>query len=335
MATPSIGRFVAVAAKVEGSYNDGTTTAAGGTDDVTIIDSSDPVGLNEQVITVQPHRSSFTQNVADMAGRSLWDVSLQGLVQGSGAAGAVANGFTGMSALWQAAGFTQTLNAGTSIVFTPSTYAAQKSVALKIETHGGFHSILGAYGDLEIFGSTALGKARWMWRGTGLYNATPTLATLSGVTAPDRAESILGATAIITPSDGSAYNLAGGFWVDSFRYRVNAQPVPVEALNATTGGVARLLYVDRAPTLDLTLVCEMGTTNLDYADLYGDKLHATVRHALSLTWGTTPNQFAMSWPTMQLRTIGKPTNKNGYRVQTLSYKVMHATAESESTFTIS
>lgn len=331
MATASLSRFVTCVAKVEGTYAT-DPTLAGGTDDVTLIDSSDPIGMNQQVIRVQPHRSSFTHNVKDMAGRTLWDVTLQGVLQGSGSLGAVANGWTGQSALFQSAGFTQTVNAGTSLVLTPSTRSAQKSAYIKLELDGVLHTIAGCYGDLDIFGSVDLGKVRWQYRGTGLYSA-PTAASISSVTAPDRAESCLGMTATITPSDGSAYAYADGLYLDGFRYKVNAASAPVDALNASYG-VARMLYVDRAPTLELTVVLDTASATLDYVDTYGDVLDSTVTHNISILWGTSPNKFKLLWPTAQLVSVGRPTTKKGYRVQTLSYKVMHATAETESTFTI-
>lgn len=330
VATLSTSRLVSAVAKVETTY--GTdVTPAGGTDDVTLIDSENPVSVQIGTQRIQPHTSSFTKTAKDLITTQLAQVSMQGLMQGPATLSTVDNGWNGQSALFQSCGITQTIaTPGTSdIVLTPSTKTALKSATVKVDLDGTVHALTGVYGTaLTLSADTATNvKPRWNYTGLGLYVA-PTITTLSGVTAPDRAQSVLGATASITPSGGGAYNAADGLILDAFSLSISPTVGQVTNVLDSTG-IERLLHVNRDPMLSITLAVDLQSgANLAYDDLFPD-LTGSVDHAVNILWGTTPGKWEITVPTAQLVGISPPSTKNGYRVVTLTYNLRHATANTE------
>lgn len=333
MATLSTSRLVAAVAKVESTYGDaiGTTNPAGGTDDVTIIDSENPIAVQIGTQRVQPHTSSFTKTAKDLITSQLAQVSMQGLMQGPATLATVDNGWNGLSAILQSCGMTVSVGTPGSgnITLTPSTKAALKSIGTKVDMDGVVHSLTGVYGTaLTITGDTGANvKPRWSYTGLGLYEE-PAIGTISGVTAPDRAYSCLGATCSITPSAGSAYNSANGLILDSFSLSISPTVGQVtDVLDST--GVNRLLHVNRDPTLSVTIAIDLNdSANLDYEDWHGDLIGST-DHAVNILWGTNPGKWEITVPTAQVIGISPPSTKNGYRVQTYTYNLRHATANSE------
>lgn len=333
VATLSTSRLVAAVAKVESAYGDaiGTTAPAGGTDDVTLIDSENPVSVQIGTQRVQPHTSSFTKTAKDLITTQLAQVTMQGLVQAPAALATVDNGWNGQSALFQSCGITQAVGTPGSgnITLTPSTKAALKSAGIKVEMDGALHNLTGVYGTaLTISADTATNvKPRWSYTGLGLYEA-PSLSTISGVTAPDRAESILGATATITPSGGAAYGNADGLILDGFSFSISPTVGQVTSVLDATG-IERLLHVNRDPTLSVTIAMDLrSAATVSYDDLFPD-LTGSTDHAVNILWGTAPLEWEITVPTAQLVAISPPSTKNGYRVITLTYNLRHATANSE------
>lgn len=330
MATLSTSRLVAMVAKVEATYG-ADPTLAGGTDDVTLIDSENPVSVDIGVQGVQPHTSAFTKTAKRLITTQLQTVRAQGKFNYPAALATVDNGWNGQSALFQSCGITVT--AGTpgsgNMTLAPSTKAALKSTYAKIEMDGVVHSVAGMYGtSLEISADTGSNVVpRWTYSGMGLY-AEPAIGTISSVTAPDRAASILDATCGITPSGGSAYNEADGLILDSFRLRIPVSVGQVNSVLAPTG-ISRLLHTDRDPMFEVTLAMDLNdSANLDYEDIHGDLIGST-DHALNILWGSSPGKFEITIPTAQLVGISAPSTKNGYRIITLTYNLRHATANSE------
>lgn len=330
MATLSTSRLVAMVAKVESTY--GTDSSpAGGTDDVTLIDSENPVSVSIGTQRIQPHTSSFTKTAKDLITTQLATVRCSGLMNYPATLATIDNGWNGMAALFRSCGITQTVGTPGSgnITLAPSTKAALVSATAKIDLDGVVHTVAGMYGtSLEIAADTGANvKPRWTYSGLGLY-AEPAIGTLSSVTAPDRASSVLDATCTITPSGGSAYNEANGLVLDSFRLRIPVSVGQVNSVLAATG-VAQLLHTDRDPMLDVTIAMELNdSANLDYEDIHGDLIGST-DHLVNILWGTNPGKWEITVPTAQLVGISAPSTKNGYRIVTLTYNLRHATANSE------
>jgi hypothetical protein len=177
--TLSRQRIAPVIAKVEATY--GTDPIpAGGTDDVLTIDTPVPYNPMFETFEFRPHGSTFTRQL-DIIGQRVGEFDVQFLLQGSGTRGTAAiNGFAGLGALLQCCAMTQTVNGGTSIVFTPSTIAAMKSTSIQMESNGALNEINGAQGNLTIRGDSRTAPTCRV-RGMGLYVA-PSLGSISGWT---------------------------------------------------------------------------------------------------------------------------------------------------------
>lgn len=330
MATLSTARLVAAIAKSESTY--GTDSSpAGGTDDVTIIESENPWSANIGTVRIQPHRKSFTHPAKDLITRQLADVRMSGLFQGPTTRGVLDNGTSGMVALFKAAGVHAALTTGANgvVTLTQATKAQTVSATVKLDLDGMTCNVLGMLGNgLEIFADvTSNPKPRWSLTGVGLY-AAPVIGTIGSVVAPDRAISILGGSASITPAGGSAYNCADGLILDSWRLRFAPAAGVVESMCSATG-VDSLISTDRNPMLECTIAVDTNdSANLDIEDVYAD-LVGSSEHAVALQWGADPYLTRLTAATAQVVSIAGPTTKNGYRVITLNYKLYSATPEGE------
>jgi len=329
MATLSKERNVKVLAEVEATYNT-SPTLAGGTDDVTVVDSPNPVTPNFGVVSQRPHSDSFTYTTKDQITTQLWNVALQFMMQGSTSrTGNTVNGFKGLSALLQSSGMTETV--GADIVFTPSAMSALKSAYCTVDTDGILHTIGGMVGNTIFRGSPETAGVICSYTGAGMYTA-PTLATTSGYVGPDRAQPFRSITGGIKPSGGTLYNPAAGLCFDSFEFNRGFSNANVICAGASTG-IAKIEGNDAMPTLQLIMALEKSATAgvLDYTDLYSD-LTSRVDHWVQFQYGSGTNIVQFDFPTAQLLNI-VPGVKNGYRIVTCTYKIRHATANSEFSIT--
>ena len=311
-------------------------TLAGGTDDVTLINSDDPIKPDFEGIPVRPHGASFTHTIKDIIGKRKTRVDCSFLMQGASVLPVTTtvpavNGFTGNMAAWKSCGCTVTAAASTTVTIKPSTVAALESVYTKIEENGILWAIAGMYGNIRMSGGTGQPGVVCAYSGTGKY-IEPTKATVSGFVGPDRSEPALSVTASITPSGGSAYNAADGLILDNFTLDLGTQVNDVDDITEATG-LEKLLFTDRRPTMQVVIAQDAHDTSaLDFDEIFGD-LTGRVVHAVSIAWGTTPNLFTLAGPTAQLINA-TPGSKNGYKTLTLDYFLQHATAETEWSITI-
>lgn len=335
MATLSRTRIKKALFKVEGTYGS-DPSPAGGTDDVLLINSDDPVRPDFEAIQVRPHGSSFTHTIKDIIGKRKVGVTVSALMQGAGilpvgTAVPAVNGFTGLMALWKAARCTVTAENSDTVHIRPSTIAALQSVYGKIEEDGILWTIAGMYGNMRMSGGPGQPGVLCQFTGTGKYTE-PADSTISGFVGPDRSEPFLGVTASITPSLGNAYDPGDGLVLDNFTFDTGTTINDVDDVTEATG-LDRLLMTDARPTAQLVIAQDGGNTaNLDFDEIYGDLTSRTV-HGLSIAWGTTPNRVTLAVPTAQLLNA-QPGSKNGYKILTLDYKCQHATAETEWNITI-
>jgi hypothetical protein len=247
------------------------------------------------------------------------------------------NGVNGLIALFKSAGLHNTNTSGggnPTISWAPATKAQTVSATVKVDLDGADCSVPGCFGtNLELFGDTGANvKPRWRYSGIGKY-IEPAIGTISGVTAPDRATSMLGATASITPSGGSAYTCANGLVLASWAVRFPATVGQVSSICQATG-IDSLIHADRNPSMELTLAVDLNdSANLDFEDIYGDMIGSTT-HLITLTWGTDPYKWKINVPTAELTNVSGTSTVNGYRVVTISYDLFHATANSEITIAV-
>jgi len=327
---PSRERICATVAKVETTY--GTdSTPAGGTDDVLAINSPNIVGFEASTFPFRPHGSSFTHR-KDIIGARWQPVNLTFLLQGSGTAGdKVVNGFSGQSALLRSAGLKETVSAGVSIVYTPAAIADIASATLKTDPGGGVtKAVTGLMGNIVFAGNPEAG-VECRYSGLGLYNA-PVMSALTGWTGgTNRAQPCYNISGSITPSGGSAYTGV----MDSFEWDLGIRVERIRDMNSATG-MKRTLFVDRAPTLRLTLATDLSTTdnNLQYDDIFGYLVNSTT-HDLAWTLGDGAGagmEAAFAFNDAQLIRISEGS-QNGYRTIQLQYKLQNATNEAEFTLT--
>lgn len=282
MATLSRSQILKCVAKVESTY--GTDpTPAGGTDDALLVESATPVQLNVGVVDLRSHTGSFTRRVSIPTTR-LYDVNCSWYVQGSGALGATANGWAGHGALIQAAAVTQTISAGTSITWAPSTIAALKSVTAYFYMDGVRYVVKGLVGTVSLSGRANDG-VRCNFRGQGLY-AAPDTTDISGYTGgTDRAQAFIGATITLTRSGGSPYNAAGGLVFEGFQFDTGTVVTPVmDATEAT--GIDTLLVTDRAERLRVDIALDAnGSAAKTFAHWHTDALSQTW-DVYSIKWGS-------------------------------------------------
>lgn len=324
--TPSIAQILQCVAKVETTY--GTDAApTGGTDDALLIDSPTPFTPNISFIRARDHGTEFTRRKGTPAKRK-YDVRVQFRTQGSGAAGATANGFSGQDALVQAAGITSTKNAGTSIVWTPAARASLKSATVWTSEDGVRRKSQGVYGTLTMSGAPD-GFVLSTFEGNGLYNAVEDGAngTISGYTGGTaRAEAFLNAAGTI--NNGSSMTS----WVfDSFTFRTGSTNGDVDDANSSTG-LNRLIFTDRDPDVEIVVMLDTDSSATIPFKTFEANLLAQTTHALTFSWGTTPNKCTVSIPTAQLAGL-RPDVKNGYRIARVQYVAQHATNNSEFSFT--
>lgn len=323
--TPSRQRIAPMVAKVESSYAV-DPTPAGGTDDVLAIESPTPYNPEYERFEFRPHGSTFTRQL-DIIGQRVGTFDAQCLLQGSGTRGTAAiNGFAGMSALLQCCGITQTVNASTSIVFTPSTIAALKSATIYFEANGALNKVNGAYGDLTIRGDPRSAPTCRV-RGLGKYVA-PALGTISGwVGGTNRAVANLGVSGTI--NNGAAYTPV----FLSYEFNTGNQIDRLPDMNDSTG-LKSLVFGDRNPTLRISVALDTdGAAGVAYSEWFADIVSQTP-HALAWSVGTaTGNTIAFSFPTAQPIAV-RHTGVASVNALDLTYKIQHAAAESEFSITV-
>lgn len=339
MAELSRSRLLTCVAKVESAW--GTdSTPAGGTDDVTVIESENPWSPNIERVAIRPHTASFTKQVKSAIGSQLAGVSLQGLLQGPSTRGTPDNGTAGMIALFNACGLHETNTTGVSgtVSFAPATVAQATSATVKMAGENILWSAPGFFGtSLTLSGDTSNNiKPRWAVQGIAKYvEPAITSGGIASVTAPDRAVSALGGTASITPSGGNAYSCATTPALELLSWSVNfsATVGQVRSVCASTG-ISQLIHADRTGTMSLTMALESDdSATLDYEDIHGDLIGQTT-HLVTLTWGTDPYKWKINVPTAELASISPPTTINGFRAVTITYDLFHATANSEITIAV-
>lgn len=322
MPTPSVAEILQCVAKVETVYGQ-DAAPVGGTDDALLYESSTPVNMDASVIRGKDHGTEFTHRKATVGMRANnWRA--QWRMQGTGALGATANGFSGQAAIAQCCGITQTLNAGTSIVWTPAARAALKSASIWFAEDGERTKLQGCYGSLTLSGDPE-GFVLANAEGLGKYNDPEDGANgvISGyVGGASRSEAFLNAQGTI--NNGSSMTN----WVfDSFNFKVGASREKVRDANAQTG-LHRILYTARDPDLEIVVMLDTdAAATIPYKTFHAN-MFAHTTHAVTFGWGTSPNRWLWSFPQAQLINVQRSV-RNGYRIATMSYLVQHSTDNAE------
>lgn len=326
MATKSLERISAARCKVESAYNTDPTLAADGTDDLCIIDSPNMVDPEFNFVSGRPHSTTFTYQTKDILSSAALPIRVRCRLQGAGALGTVAgNSFKALDALLRSAGIKSTATPTTGpVAYTPQAIGSFETAWFDLEHHGQLQEVGGCVGNVTI--SATNGQPVMVdYQGMGLYRA-PTNGTFSGYAPVDRAESFLGVTGGIKPSDGSTYNKADGMILDGFVFNRGGSLQRCTSAFETYG-IANMFFADARPTLSVTIAMETSSSNLDASDLPPD-ITGRTDHGVEFKYGTTPNSAVFGFPTAQLLGITKGVS-NGYRTLTLNYLIRHSTAESE------
>lgn len=306
----------------------GTSTPAGGTDDLLTTGSAVKFQPRVDFIRFDTHSDSFTKRKGVPAAR-VWDVSCTTYLQGSGALGTVAiNGFASLNALFTAAMMTPTVTAGTSIAYAPATVAASGTAKCVVwgENHGLLHKANNVVGNI-VFTGQPTGGMEVAFTGVGDY-AEPTVASISGFTGgATRFEPFLNVKGTITNSSG-AYTPV----ITQVRFDRGVQTARILDANATTG-IQENFVRDIRPSLTMSIAMDTGAANVTYPNIYAN-LFASSTHAVVFTVGTaTGNKVAFSFPTAELTNV-RLREGDGYLIGDLEYDVTHATDETEFSITI-
>ena len=157
---PLLTRKAIILAKIETTYGVDPTPVAG-TDDVLVRNLS-VTPLDAQFVNrdlVRPYLGNSERLPAAVSARVEFECELAG----AGAAGTVPR----YGALLRACGFSQTVNAGVSVVYAPVS-AAFESVTLYINQDGVLHELNGARGTVRLV-LNALGIPVYRFSFTGIY----------------------------------------------------------------------------------------------------------------------------------------------------------------------
>jgi hypothetical protein len=217
--------------------------------------------------------------------------------------------------LLRAAGLSQTVNAGSSIVYAPRS-SGFESVAIDLYLDGYKHLITGAYATFTME-ATAGQACRVSWDVQGLYTA-PTIAAVPSQTLET----------FNPPTFKSANAMIAGQTVvlKSFRFTAGVQISERLDANAATG-LRALRVTGRDPRLEM--VVEVDTALRNY---FSDRDAATT-HWVTFRIGTTQgNRIVFDFPAAQLLQLPYASDNN-VRVFNLSYKVQSATDDEEYTLT--
>lgn len=335
MATESIARLSTIIAKTE--VTPGTDVSpAGGTDDVTIVDSENTWQMQAGFVAIDAHRTSFTPATKDAVNQITAAVNCQGLLQGPTTRGVPDNGSAGMLALFTSAGVhsVNTTGASGTCQLKPATKAQWLPATVKGEMDGFTVAVPYCMGtSLDMFADLQANvKPRWSYAGIGNYTE-PVIGSIASVAAPDRAVSAIPTAASITPSGDSAYNCAAGLVLMSWRLRVNPQIGIVSSMCAENG-VVSFKPIARRSTLELTLAVDTNdSVTVDIEDVHSD-LKNSINHAVAFGWGADPYKWAFAAATAQIISPPAFTTVNGVRAITVAYKLFSATAEGEWTLAV-
>lgn len=300
----------------------GSTTPAGGTDD--LLTTGNPVKFTPNVsrIRLESHGDSFTKRKGITAAR-YWDIALQFYMQGSGTAGdAVVNGFASISALLRAAAMTFA-DGASDLTYTPSTIATLEKCEIWGENNGLLHKALNCVGNIVLEGDPNGGLLA-TWTGRGDY-AEPTIASISGFTGgTDRSQAFLNIGGTITPSGGSAYTPV----ITGFRFDRGVDVRQIPDANSATG-IKEAFVANARPTMTLDIAIDKdGSANLTYPNIYAHLMASTV-HDFEFTHGSGTGKEITFAATEAELTGFSLRDADGYLAGTLAYDVTHSTDEGE------
>lgn len=320
--TVSRSRIAPCAAELEATY--GTDpTIDGAQDGFNTTNSDITFNSDIQVTEFRNHGTSFTRP-KDVIGQRVATFNFTTMLQGSGTAGTAVQGVNDLLAC---SGLTETIVAVTSTTYRPSTVALLKSATIQTEHNGLTHKGNGCYANMMLkakAGEPTLAT----FAAQGIYTA-PAIGSIAswgvGATGVDRARPNLGITGSINNgTDNWVAPTILGYDLDAGN---DIRRIP-DALAAT--GLKALLFADRNPkmTVSMALDTDVAGVIIQANEFYADII-ASVTHAITIVLGATAGNInTLSVPTGQPTNVQQGTG-DGFRTLDVTYKVQHATAETE------
>lgn len=325
--TPFRSQHAALMAELETTYGTDPTPVSG-TDDCLIYGSASITEVEVERFELRPINGSFTRQ-SDIVAQRMYRHRFNTLLQTSGTNGTIAiNGFKGLDALLSSCRMTSTATPATNIVYAPSTIAALESCTIWAKQGAYTKKSQGVQGNVTMKFTPRSG-IECAFDMLGLYNVpvahTTEWDSYTGGT--KRAQPCLNIA--MTINNGASYTPV----VKMIEFNCGIQFQSIDNMNATTG-VERIIIVDADPKIVVTLATDQyASANITYDEWYTDLFSAgPTTHALAWSVGATTNKLAFSVPTAQVIDVKEPEDNKLMDMQ-ITYKVQHATPQSEFTIT--
>lgn len=264
-------------AKEEDTY--GTDPSPVGTDAINARNIQ--INYNGELIERDIHKSDFSP-IAPVVGKRTVEISFECDLSGSGSAGVAPE----VGDLLEACGFTETVNAGSSIVYTPNS-ASIKSVTFKVydiidATDSKVHEINGARGNVSFdFSAGQLAKANFTFKGK--YNVPVDDTTVSPTYATT--------TPPVVSSGSLSFDSNTDLVVQNVAFDMSNEIAEVDDISSANG-LESIRIVGRRPSGSINPEAVSVATH----DFYTDWVNST-QVALSFNVGSTNyNKIAISAP---------------------------------------
>ena len=309
-----------------GSIEAAAPTTAG----VLTYGSAVPMNIAVDKFEFRPHSSTFTRPT-DVIGRRLWNVGFNTLMSGPGslvaATAPTVVGFKALDAMFESCAAISTYVDATSITFNPATVANSGKSATVFANPGNnkIYKAHGVLGNITLRGNPR-GAVELQYRGQGLYNVPANVGSefTSWSGGSQRAQAFLGATCTI--NNGTSYTPV----IKSFEFDMGNTISEIDDANSTNG-LFGLFISDRNPMLRVTIGADGdASAGVDWDGLYSDMTGASpTTHAVSIAWGSTGGTKC-TLAALTAQVIDVQLNESGPMIDaTISYKLQHATAETE------
>jgi hypothetical protein len=251
------------------------------------------------------HRQDYSP-AAPVVGKRSVEVSFECDLSGSGSQGVAPE----IGDLLEACAFTETKNAGSSIIYTPNSQAI-KSITIKVydpysATHSKIHSITGARGNVVFdFSAGQMGKASFSFKGK--YN-TPTDDTTVTPTYSTTTPPVVSSGALVL-------NSVSTLVVQNVNVDMSNQIAEIDDISSANG-VQSIRIVGRTPS---------GTLNPEAVSVAGYNWYAdwiaSEQRALAFNLGSANyNKIAVSMPKITIDAINDG-DLNGLRTTDIPFRL--------------
>lgn len=265
------------------------------------------------------HRQDYSP-AAPVVGKRSVDVSFECDIAGSGSVGVAPD----IGALLQACAFTETVGAGSSIIYTPASQSI-KSVTIKVydpysATHSKIHTITGARGNVTFdFTAGQMAKASFSFKGK--YNAPADNTTVS--------PTYVATTPPVVQSGSLVFNSKDSLVVQNVNVDMSNEIAEIDDVSSANG-VESIRIVGRKPS---------GTFNPEAIsvagyDWYSDWIASSQRAFTFKVGSANYNKVAVSMPKVTIDAINDG-DLNGLRTTDIPFRLNRNTGNDEITLTFS